>query len=133
MLQIGTTVRVKENAYEGSDNPTDFEVRGKVGQIETELTQNEWEVKIGDDWFILNSDELEEIEITEEIDPDTPRNREVLAAIRRGIETLGWEEFEQTLVEALDLYLVGEGDGQRHYEAADGQARITFSHRSKGQ
>lgn len=23
--------------------------------------------------------------------------------------------------------------GQRHYESADGQAKITFSHRSKGQ
>lgn len=59
-------VRVKENAYEGSDEPKDFEVRGKVGLVVWEFPESGgWEVLIDDDWHILNTDELEEINQTE--------------------------------------------------------------------
>ena len=108
MLQVGSNVRVKRNAYEGSDEPKDFEVR------------------VGDEWFILSSSEVEEIEFTETITPDTPQNQEFAAMIRQGIETLGWDEFEQQFVEAMELYLVAEGGGKRYYERADGQVKMTI-------
>jgi len=32
-FQIGQQVRVKDNAFAGSDDPTDFEMRGQVGTV----------------------------------------------------------------------------------------------------
>lgn len=69
----------------------------------------------------------EEVEITEEITPDTPRNRQVLASIREGIALLGWEEYEKQLVEALSLHLATETDEKRFYAGDDGQIQIIFT------
>lgn len=126
-MQVGSMVRVKENAFEGSDDPRDFEVRGEVGQIIFDLDNGEWTVKVGDDWYILNTDELEEIEQSETIEPDTPQMREIAGKIKAFINQVGWDASEEVLVGALDLELVREKNGQRVYERADGQLKITFT------
>lgn len=71
MLQVGSKVRVKENAYKDSTDLRDQQARGKVGTIIASL-EAEW----GEDWkdcwavelddiqreFHLATDEVEEIE-----------------------------------------------------------------------
>lgn len=66
MLQVGSKVRVKQNAFEGSDDPSDFLARGKVGEIIFSVGYDEWEVLADDgDYFLLTTDELEELEAGE--------------------------------------------------------------------
>jgi len=127
-MQVGSIVRVMGDAYEGSDEPKDFEVRGKVGEIVADLDNDSWEVKVGDDdWYILGSDEIEEIEQLETVEPDTPQMREIAGKIKALINQFGWDTSEKILVGALDLELVSERNGQRVYERADGQIKITIT------
>lgn len=63
MLQIGSKVRVKENAYEGSSVPNDLLARGEVGVIVYLGQDGDIEVQTEDDEFLLLTvDEIEEIE-----------------------------------------------------------------------
>lgn len=62
MLQIGSKVRIKENAYEGSNDPDDFLARGKVGEIVFSSAHDEWEVLTEDgEYYPLTTDEVEEL------------------------------------------------------------------------
>lgn len=62
-LQLGSRVRIKENAYEGSDEPKDFLVRGKAGVIVWSLGGDRWEVETEDGEFeLLTTEEFEEID-----------------------------------------------------------------------
>lgn len=63
MLNVGSRVRIKENAYEGSTEPADLEARGKVGVVVFSLADGTWEVQTDDGEFeLLTTDELEEID-----------------------------------------------------------------------
>lgn len=63
MLQIGSKVRVKENAYEGSGVPNDLLARGEVGVIVYLGQDGDIEVQTEDDEFLLLTvNEIEEIE-----------------------------------------------------------------------
>ena len=70
-MQVGSIVRVKENVFEGSDDPADFEARGKIGEIVMSLEQQLgegwngcWEVCLEEtgDIFNLTTEEIEIIE-----------------------------------------------------------------------
>lgn len=91
MLQVGSAVRIKADAFKDSHDPIDFDLRGRIGTISCELSDR-WEVRVDDEFFILDDTEFDEVEFTEKITPDTPRNREFAALIRSGIETLGQAE-----------------------------------------
>lgn len=125
MLQVGSTVRIKEDAFKDSHDPLEFDLRGRIGTVKFELA-NAWEVQVDDEFFILDDTEFDEVEITEEITPDTPQNRRFAALIRSGIETLGWDEFEREFVDATGLILIKEEAGRRFYEWPDGQLKITI-------
>lgn len=58
MLQVGSIVKVKDNAYEGSDDPADFEWRGKIGEVVGDYRDGTYEVRIGDNWLPLRADEI---------------------------------------------------------------------------
>jgi hypothetical protein len=63
MLKVGSKVRVKQNAYEGSDDPDDFLARGKVGEIVFSFGNGTWEVVTEDgEYYPLSTDEVEELE-----------------------------------------------------------------------
>lgn len=63
MLNVGSRVRIKENAYEGSTEPKDFLVRGKAGVIVWSLGGDQWEVQTDDgEYELLTTEELEEID-----------------------------------------------------------------------
>lgn len=70
-MQVGSMVRVKQNAFEGSDEPADIEARGKIGEIVISLEQQLgdgwkdcWEVRLEDTGDVLNLT-TEEIEVIE--------------------------------------------------------------------
>lgn len=71
MFEIGMHVRVKQNAYEGSSDPTDLAVRGKVGKIVWIIDEGCFEVWAGDDFHQLTDDEIEEISETEKLTINT--------------------------------------------------------------
>lgn len=61
-IQIGSRIRIKDNAYEGSDDPADFEARGKTGTVVYSFGDGAWEVQGDDDEFYpLTEDEIEEV------------------------------------------------------------------------
>lgn len=63
MLKLGSKVRVKENAYEGSDVPNDFLARGEMGVIVYLGQDGDIEVQTEDnELLLLTTDEVEEIE-----------------------------------------------------------------------
>lgn len=63
MLQVGSKIRIKENAYEGSDDPIDFLARGKVGEIVYSHGEDAWEVQTEDgEYYSLITGEIEEID-----------------------------------------------------------------------
>jgi membrane protein implicated in regulation of membrane protease activity len=60
MFNVGDDVIVKDNAFEGSDEPEDFEYRGKRGVIAWDLGSGEYQVDFPDgDWTYLKASELE--------------------------------------------------------------------------
>lgn len=126
-MQVGSLVRVKEDAFKGSDDPADFEIRGKVGEVVFDLEDSGWEIRIDDDCFILMDNEIDEIEQSETVEPDTPQMREIAGKIKALINQFGWDTSEKILVGALDLELVKDEDGQRVYERPDVQMKITFT------
>lgn len=66
-IEIGSRVRIKDNAYEGSDDPNDFLARGKTGTVAFSFGDGAWEVQGDDDEFYpLTEDEIEEIEDDQE-------------------------------------------------------------------
>ena len=78
MLQVGTKVRVKQNAYEGSGETNDIAARGQTGEIILSLEQQLgeqwkdcWEVLVAGDILQLTTDEIEEIEATMSKYPST--------------------------------------------------------------
>lgn len=125
MLQVGSTIRIKPDAFKDSHDPLEFDLRGRIGTISCELSDR-WEVRVDDEFFILDDTEFDEVEFTEVITPDTPLNREFATMIRRGIETLGWDEFEQQFTEVMGLILIKEENGCRFYERPDVQLKITI-------
>lgn len=83
------------------------------------------EVRIADDWFVLESDELGKVEL-KEMQPDEPDMREIAGIYRRHIAVLGWDEFERRIVQSLELELVSEEGGKRVYKGADGELIVSF-------
>ncbi len=61
-MQVGQRVKVKENAYEGSNEPHDFTVRGTTGTIAWDLGGGAFEVEIDGDLWPLSDDEIELIQ-----------------------------------------------------------------------
>ena len=61
MIEIGSEVRIKDNAYEGSLEPDNILARGKIGTV-IYIRNDEIEVLTEDDEFqLLTIDEVEEI------------------------------------------------------------------------
>ena len=46
MYQIGEKIVIKNNAFKGSDEPSDFEWRGKVGKVVLDIGDNCYEVYV---------------------------------------------------------------------------------------
>ena len=62
MLEIGSKVRIKENAYGNSTDPEAIKAHGKVGEVVYVGEDGEVEVQTEDDEFeLLTIDEVEEI------------------------------------------------------------------------
>ena len=62
-IRIGTRIKIKDNAYEGSDDPSDFLARGKLGVVVWSFGDGTWEIQTDDDEFeLLADDEIEELE-----------------------------------------------------------------------
>lgn len=69
MLKVGSKVRIKENAFTGSDEPNDIAARGQIGEIVLSLEQqlgeqwkDYWEVNAIGDILQLTTDEIEELD-----------------------------------------------------------------------
>jgi hypothetical protein len=61
MFKVGDKVVVKDNAFEGSDDPKDFEYRGKEGVIALDLDLGEYQVDFPDgDFAYLKDTELKQ-------------------------------------------------------------------------
>ena len=67
MFELGQKVRVRDNAYKNSDDPTDFEIRGQIVTIGYSLEKalgegwrDQWECfDDAGDCYHLTSDEIE--------------------------------------------------------------------------
>ncbi len=63
MLEIGSKVRIRDNAYGGSTDPEAIKVHGTIGTITYIGKNKEIEVLTEDDEFeVLTVDEVEELE-----------------------------------------------------------------------
>ena len=63
MIEVGSKVRIKDNAFEGSLEPDDILARGRVGQV-VYIGQNGELEMITDDiseYYLLTIDAVEEI------------------------------------------------------------------------
>ena len=61
-IQIDSKVSIKNNAYEGSADPTDLEARGKNGKVVYVGKDGEIEVLTNDgEYYPLTLDEVEEL------------------------------------------------------------------------
>ena len=58
----GKEVRILDNAFEGSDDPEDFKLRGKVGEVAEIWPDGEVLVIVGGIMAYLTIDEIGEIE-----------------------------------------------------------------------
>ena len=63
MIEIGSEVRIKDNAFEGSLEPDDILARGRVGQVVYIGQNGEIEVITDDirEYYLLTTDEIEEL------------------------------------------------------------------------
>ncbi len=62
MIEVGSKVKIKDNAFEGSLEPDDILARGKVGRIAYWGRDNEIEVYTEDgEYYLLIVDEVEEV------------------------------------------------------------------------
>lgn len=60
--QEGEMVRIKDNAFEGTDDPKDLAVRGRIGEVcDTEIEGLIYVTVDGKDWP-LTEEEIERIE-----------------------------------------------------------------------
>jgi len=64
MFKVGDQVRIKQNAFPGSDDPEDAQVRGQVGTIVDDMGEGVWHVEMepkefDDSYFLLLESEIE--------------------------------------------------------------------------
>jgi len=64
MFKVGDRVRIKQNAFPGSDDPEDAQVRGQVGTIVDDMGEGVWHVEMepkefDDSYFLLLESEIE--------------------------------------------------------------------------
>ena len=57
-LKVGQRIQIKDNAFAGSSDPTDFIVRGKIGIVVWDLGNGDYEVEIDGEIWPLSDDEL---------------------------------------------------------------------------
>ena len=63
-FKIGDRVRIKQNAFSGSDDPEDAKARGQVGIIVDDMGEGVWHVEMepkefDDSYFLLLESEIE--------------------------------------------------------------------------